>query len=724
MTSIAAKEPYRLSHHVLLAGRLFYVLLLLLCLGMFAISLYGQAIQWAFGDCAALFTAPETEDACTAWRAAIVASGFTLAGFQAYFVVLRIVTALPFIALSLLLMRRRGEELRVLLLASLLLLLGIAGPIYNPFWQWSRAWFSVENQVPLLLFFSQLLDFLLSIGVVMFTFLFPDGRFVPRWGRWITGLWIGVRFGAVFLPETPASVYTWPYSFGLILVTTIEIFAIGAFVWRFRFHATTVQRQQIKWITAGGLLLALNYFFDYSVWEIYPALTGEWLIATRQQGVAWELVQDTLWYFSQTVFAVCVGLAVFRHRLWDIDPILSRTLVYGTLSGLIIVLYIVIVGGLGAVFHTQTTAVNGLVATGVIAVLFQPLRERLQRFVNRLLYGERDDPAAVLTRLAQHLQMADTRTTILPNLTQIIANTLKIPHVAIQVTVGGQSSLVAVWGEPTQQGQVIPLIYQNESIGQLLVAPRGPQEKFNRPEQQLLTTIAALTATTVRAVQMSDELQHSRERIIVAREEERRRLRRDLHDGLGPALASLPLKLDAAMDLIALDQKTTVNLLGDVKRQAQQLVADVRRVVHDLRPPALDELGLTEALRGALAQLRMPTNHLHINLVAENLPPKLPAAVEAATYRITMEAVTNVLKHAQAHHCWVTLQLASHPPRLLISIEDDGTGLPQAVVPNVGLASMRERAEELGGSFHIQARLSGGTHITVSLPLPETSTTT
>lgn len=220
---------------------------------------------------------------------------------------------------------------------------------------------------------------------------------------------------------------------------------------------------------------------------------------------------------------------------------------------------------------------------------------------------------------------------------------------------------------------------------------------------------------------MWDELQHSRQRIITAREEERRRLRRDLHDGLGPALASLPLKVDAAIDLLEHDRSTSVRLLGEVKRQAQQLVADVRRVVHDLRPPALDELGLTEALRGALAQLRTHPNGLQITFSAHDLPPSLPAAVEAATYRITMEAVTNVIKHAQARHCWITLQSIAHPLEMQITVEDDGVGLPHAVVPNVGLHSMRERAEELGGAFQLRSRSSGGTRIIVSLPLSETS---
>jgi signal transduction histidine kinase len=718
---MSATYLYQLKRNPMAIGRLFYVVLLVLCIGMFSLANYGQAAQWALGDCEVIYFPPEYRPNCMLWRDAITNTGLTPAVFEGYFIVLRNAAALPFVFLSVVLMRRRSDELRVFLLAVFLLLVGTAGPIYNPFWQWSTAWFTVENQVPALPMLNRLLDFLLSVGAALFVFVFPDGKFVPKWAHWIALVWLITRAGDVFFPETPLSLYTLSHSLAIILNTAFTLCAVGALIWRYRVHANPVQRQQIKWITAGALLLALNYTLDYSVFEIYPAVTNAYLVATREQGVVWELIQDTLWYLSQIVFAICVGLAVFRHRLWDIDAILNRTLVYGTLTVLIIVLYVLIVGGVGAILHSQTTTVNGLIATGIIAVLFQPLRDRLQRGVNRLMYGDRDDPAVVFTRLAHQLQTTDTRAAILPNLAHTIAQTLKIPYVAIQLpATNPETQLVATWGESRDPTQHIPLIYRNETVGDLLVAQRSPHELFNQHEQTLLSAIAALTATTVRAVQMWDELQHSRQRIVTTREEERRRLRRDLHDGLGPALASLPLKVDAAVDLLEHDRSTSVRLLGEVKRQAQQLVADVRQVVNDLRPPALDELGLTEALRSAITHLHTHTSPLQIRLDADAVPRNLPAAVEAASYRIIMEAVTNVVKHAHAHHCHIALHfLESSLPSLQIRIEDDGVGLSEKVLANVGLRSMRERAEELGGSFEILSRTTVGTCVLVSLPLPK-----
>ena len=361
---------------------------------------------------------------------------------------------------------------------------------------------------------------------------------------------------------------------------------------------------------------------------------------------------------------------------------------------------------------------TGLVATAVIAVLFQPLRDHLQRGVNRLLYGERDDPAAVLTQLAQQLETADTPTAILPNLVQTIAHTLKIPHVAIWLpTAEKQFEPAAVWGAAPDHVEMLPLTYQNETIGHLVFAPRGPRESFNRHEKQLLQTIAALTANTVRAVQLSDELRQSRQRIVTAREDERRRLRRDLHDELGPALASHTLKLDAAIDLVETAPEMAIKLLTQVKTQSQALVTDVRRLVYDLRPPALDELGLLAALCSHIPQLMPNQKGLKIIIDTPTELPRLSAAVEVAVYRIAQEATLNVIKHARARHCTLRLSFQAATSYLQVEVIDDGVGLPQPVISGVGLQSMRERAEELGGSFTAKPGFSGGTNIQVQLPV-------
>jgi signal transduction histidine kinase len=223
----------------------------------------------------------------------------------------------------------------------------------------------------------------------------------------------------------------------------------------------------------------------------------------------------------------------------------------------------------------------------------------------------------------------------------------------------------------------------------------------------------------VHAARLTADLQRSRERLVATREEERRRLRRDLHDGLGPTLASMTLKLDAARNLLTQHPPEVEPLLVEVKTQLQATIADIRRLVYDLRPPALDELGLVSALREQIRQYHDPSG---VNVVLEAPPqlPPLPAAVEVAAYRITLEALTNVARHARAHTCCVRLQFVhADAEALIVEVTDDGLGLPPQHPLGVGLASMQERASELGGTCSITSRATGGTQVLVWLPLPK-----
>jgi signal transduction histidine kinase len=710
MSNTAIPAPVHLNGRSLFTGHLLYALLLLLCVAMFGLSLSFKFAQGTSG-CDSTYNAAWAAQGpwCGEWFRAMEDIGVTAVAFESYFLALRIFVALPFFALSLLLVWRRGQELRVLLFAGLLLLMGIAGTWFNPFWGWAEGWsYAAVHRL------SQLLTYLLIGGAVLFTCLFPDGRFVPRWSRWLAGSFLMLYAGNIFFSDTNAAWDNWPFTLSTLVPLTYILLSVIVIIIRYRLQATAVQRQQIKWVTFGFLLVALNLLLDFAVFNIYPALTGNYPLTTGRQALLWELGQDTLSHLSQLALAICFGLAVFRHRLWDIDPILNRTLVYGSLTALIIALYVAIVGGLGALFHTPTNAVTGLVATAVIAILFQPLRDRLQRGVNRLLYGERDDPAAVLTQLAQHLETADAPTAILPNLVQTIARTLKIPHVAIWLPVSeNQFDPVAVWGKTPDHVEMLPLTYQNTIIGHLAVAPRGPHESFNHHEKQLLQTIAALTASTVRAVQLSDELRQSRQRIVTAREDERRRLRRDLHDGLGPQLASQTLGLEAVEQLMTATPDKARQLLASLKTQAQEAIADIRRLIYELRPPTLDDLGVVGALQQSAA--RYEREKLRFTFEIPEPLPELPAAVETAVYRITQEAMTNIVRHAQASQA--TIRLVCHDHHLVLTISDNGNGMPQVHQSGVGLQSMRERAAELNGRCVIESLPGGGTKVEACLPL-------
>jgi signal transduction histidine kinase len=237
-------------------------------------------------------------------------------------------------------------------------------------------------------------------------------------------------------------------------------------------------------------------------------------------------------------------------------------------------------------------------------------------------------------------------------------------------------------------------------------------------EQQLLENIARQTGIAVHAVQLTAELQQSRLHIVTAREEERRRLRRDLHDGLGPTLASHTLKIGAARALIESSPETAAMILADLENSLATSLTDIRRLVYNLRPPALDQLGLAGALRDFVEQYHVSdmasTGPSFAIRIPESLPA-LPAAVEVAAYRIIQEAANNVVRHAHARHAEITIGANG---ALDITVADDGRGLPEQVQYGVGLNSMRERAEELGGHCAIENRPGGGTHLHARIPIP------
>ena len=270
----------------------------------------------------------------------------------------------------------------------------------------------------------------------------------------------------------------------------------------------------------------------------------------------------------------------------------------------------------------------------------------------------------------------------------------------------------------------LPLVHQGEPVGELVLAPRAPGEDFSPADRRLLDDLARQAGIAAHAVllhqrtaRLAGDLQQAREGLVAAREEERRRLRRDLHDGLGPRLASLTLKLESLRDRLAHDPVGDA-MVADLTRRTQDAVADIRRLVYALRPPALDDLGLVSALREATAQYGYEGDgELRITIQAPDELPPLPAAVEVAAYRIAQEALTNVVRHAGARRCAVRLARDVAAGTLCIEIEDDGRGLGPNHRSGVGLSSMRERAEELGGTFAIEPIPGGGTRVRAQLPL-------
>jgi signal transduction histidine kinase len=349
--------------------------------------------------------------------------------------------------------------------------------------------------------------------------------------------------------------------------------------------------------------------------------------------------------------------------------------------------------------------------TGLIAIIFHPLRERLQSWVNRLMYGDRDDPYAVLTSLGKQLEISAHIDTTLPAIVKTIADALKLPYVAISLE--DDELIASIERLPTYPPEEYPLLNQGESIGTLILAQRSESESFTLAEKRLLTDLARQVGVAAHNVRLTADLQRSRQRIITAREEERRRLRRDLHDGLGPQLASQTLTLNAIEKLIDRDPENAKELIRGLKAQSQEAITSIRHLIYELRPPTLDELGLVEALKEGSVNYR---GTVQVEIDAPLTLPPLPAAVEVAAYHIAQEAIVNVIRHAQASVCNIRLEIIDN--YLHIEINDDGQGLPDDLQTGVGLHSMQERVNELNGQIEFDSSSGEGTSVRVQLPLP------
>lgn len=547
---------------------------------------------------------------------------------------------------------------------------------------------------------------LLYAGALHLTMVFPHRWQATARHRWIiptvyAAPYVGMGiFMAATRIQTPTTL-AWIGSLDdavrvtvLIYVTLIVLGAASNFraVHRHSPGHRQVRQVALATLLAGGLSL---------VFAVLPEIVlGEPLLS-------WNVIA-----LGALLVPVAIAAGILQHQLLGIEVVINRALAYGALTATVVGIYVLVVGYVGALLHARGSLAVSLLAAGLIAVLFQPLREKLQRAVNRWMFGDRDDPYAVLSRLGRRLETAVAPDRVLPLVAETIAQALKLPYAAIAVHQGGRLVTAASYGLPRGDPLSLPLVYQGAPVGQLILSPRAPHEPFTPAERNLLQDVAHQAGVAVHAVRLTAELQRSRERLVTTREEERRRLRRDLHDGLGPALATISLKIDAARNLLARDPAGVARMLQELKVQVQAAIGDIRRVVHDLRPPALDELGLLSAIREQAA--RFETNGLRVTVEAPARLPALPAAVEVAAYRIVQEALANVARHAGARTCRITITTDGD---LEIDVRDDGRGL-NGQAGGVGLHSMRERAEELGGTCTVEGERGGGTRVHARLPLP------
>lgn len=412
-----------------------------------------------------------------------------------------------------------------------------------------------------------------------------------------------------------------------------------------------------------------------------------------------------------TAAAVAAGIA--RPGVVDVDRLLGGTVVYGLLAVGVVVVDLVVVAATRAVAGVALSDADGaLVALVVVIAVYGPLRAVVWRWVRRVVLGDREDPYLVVSGLAETLERSPGATEQLAAVARTAAEAFRSSYVGVQIDRPDGERLVAEHGHRPAEVQVLPIHYRGQDVGRLLLPRRGARTHLRGRDERLLGDVVRQAAAAARASDLADALQASREALVTAREEERRRLRRDLHDGLGPVLGSVVLRIDAARNLTATDPSRADDVLRAVSADVTAALDDVRRLVHDLRPPALDDLGLLGAIEQQAARYRGPGLAVEVTVHGGSLSA-LPAAVEVAAYRVASEALSNVARHARATRCRVQLICVGNA--LVIEVIDDGVGITSGAPAGVGLLSLRERAAELGGDAQVTS--DGGTVVRVRLPI-------
>jgi two-component system, NarL family, sensor kinase len=533
--------------------------------------------------------------------------------------------------------------------------------------------------------------------------LFPTGQLPgPRWRPFAALLVVvGVLFvlengtdpsgtdptgrlhGWVALPGAVWDVVSAVAEWGFVLVL---LGVLASLVVRYR-RGDERTRRQLLWLVLAVLVVAV----DITLWG--PAPIG----------------LPVLNLLVITLIPVSIAIAVLRHQLLDIRLVVSRALLYVVLSAAVLGVWLGLVTLLGLVLHREADAGTAAAATVVVVLAAIPARAWLQRLVDRAFYGDRGDPVRAVSRLGEQLAVGEERDVL-----AAIGGALRLPSVAVDGVNGRRIAWRRTGSEDDDEAvERLPLRYGGRDVGQLTVGVRRGQRTLDRPDRAALELLAAPLAAAVHARALADDVAASRTAIVAAREEERRRLRRDLHDGLGPALTGIGYRADAARNHVHGEPDRADELLATLRGDVAEAIEDVRRLVRALRPPSLDELGLVGALRRHFETTT--DGGLAVLLEVPDETPPLPAAVEAAAYRIATEAVVNAGRHAGASR--VTVALRAGAGALEVGVDDDGAA-EGPWVPGVGLTAMRERAEEVGGTLEAGPAPGGGGRVRARLPVP------
>jgi signal transduction histidine kinase len=584
-----------------------------------------------------------------------------------------------------------------------------------------------------------------GLPVTFLLLLFPDGHLPSprwRWFAWILGVSLVVVYVDIVLSpgkfgdeveafanfENPLGIESLRpvLEVAIVSLAILPLGVIGslvALVQRFR-RSSGIERLQLRWLVTAATIVAVLYTVALCI-----GFAGSW--ATSEQP-GWMTALQNIAVFSFGLIPIAIGVSVLRYHLFDIDVVISRALLLGALAVFIAVVYVAVVVGVGALVGSRADPLLSAAAAAIVALAFQPARRRAQRFADRLVYGERAAPYEVLSQFSERLGNVYANEELLPRMTRALAGGTGAVRADAWLRIGDELVPEARWphdAEPlpamaAAQGEVgevsasamrEPIRHQGELLGALSIVKR-PGESLTPTEEKLVRDLAGQAGLVMRNVALTEQLRDhieqlraSRERLVNAQDEERRKLERNLHDGAQQQLVALSVKLRLAESLAARDPEKTQTMLADLQLETTQAIEDLRDLARGIYPPLLADKGLVAALEAQARRSPITTSVSAANVA------RYPQQVEAAVYFCTLEALNNVVKYSGASNAEV--RLAESNGDLTFEVSDDGAGFDtDRTGYGTGLRGMADRIEVIGGALEIRSAPGTGTSISGRIP--------
>ncbi|MDP8957583.1 MAG: histidine kinase [Actinomycetota bacterium] len=523
-------------------------------------------------------------------------------------------------------------------------------------------------------------------------------------------------------------------SYAMILIFPIIIAAVVMLVRRFR-RSTGEERLQLKWFAFAAAIAGLGVAASG-----ITSLIQE-VISPNQPIPFWVRVMQDLSIFVFTGLPVATGIAIFKYRLYDIDVIINKTVVFAVLAGFVSAIYVAVVVGIGAAVGSTGNRLLPIVAVALIAVAFQPLRERAHVLANRFVYGKRASPYEVLSEFTNRAGGSFSTEEILPEMARVLAEGTGARQAQVWLRIGTELIPSAAYpGEPTGEripvdenataipplggfDRAAPVVHRGELLG-ALGATKPPNEPFTAAEEKLISDLASQAGLVLRNVRLTsellanlDELRASRQRLVTAQDDERRRLERNIHDGAQQQLVALSVKLRLATAMLDRDQEKTRQLLSELQAETTDALENLRDLARGIFPPLLADQGLAAALDSQLRKVPVP-----VSLATDGVA-RYPKEVESAVYFSCLEALQNVSKYANANEAMISL--SEENGSLVFSVQDDGQGFdPSQVKRGAGLQNISDRLEAIGGKLEIRSAPGEGTTLVGRIPVRAEQPTT